>query len=337
MNISNQSQLKSFSNYAPSLLNDSIISTLTAQQKKVIAIATFVIGLVGVCLASLIHYKRMRSKKFAEKIQKMEDSFAQSKANIEKCEKESKAQDEKYNLAMAKFESEAAEIISKLRLQKKIEVEKDNEDPAIAVAKLESEIVEINIDVAKETEVEKDKAEASKDKGNLGNDSKLNEKYKIKIINATEYPDLQEAIKQIRVKKLNINCQYLDKNDFLAIKKDDHTVVGLLKGQADPDLFCVGNVSNSLFINHDFKNSQEKLEKRLILQAMEKAKQIGIKTFQLLVPNFNNENFRQQIDLFDEGFKKLHVEVSSYEEDGDMWIDYDLTNFQLEAALTALD
>lgn len=50
MHVYNQNGLNSLSNYTASLSKDSVISTLTIQQKKIIAIASCAIGLFAICI-----------------------------------------------------------------------------------------------------------------------------------------------------------------------------------------------------------------------------------------------------------------------------------------------
>src|SRR5262245_51259786 len=67
MNIYNQNRLNSLSSYTASLFKDTLIPNITAQQKKIYAIAIFAIGFLVVCIISLKTRSWSLDKKLSNK------------------------------------------------------------------------------------------------------------------------------------------------------------------------------------------------------------------------------------------------------------------------------
>lgn len=181
--------------------------------------------------------------------------------------------------------------------------------------------------------------------------AQLNNKYDIKIIEATDYHDPQEAIKQAQL--LNFKGEsYLTEqyngnklvHNFLAVKSDN-TIVGFYSGfEGVEDAFCSKDYCVIKEFRKDKKHfSKEKIEIRFHLQAMEKAKKLGCKFFNFFLKNHpldQYEDYSSKVEFFQslQNYNEEIVENKEYPHNGDYhaYIYYDIENFQYRKALETL-
>lgn len=280
MTIHNQNLLNSLSSCATSLFKNSLIPNITASQKKNLAIVALV-SLSFCFLAACYLLVRDRVSIFKTKMKKLDDLKDQT---IKKVDDLNGAAKTKFFSVIFKNSpnlTEAAPVEG--QKTSKVEVESVKATPVrgkkISEAEAESDSVKTAL------------AESE-------NVSKLNKKYTVRLINAADYPNQEEAIREVA----NIASQtgltgserYLSKeyqgeknyHTLLAVK--DNKIVGFLSGeiQNDVNIRELKNTKADRFyvhrvaVNNDFRSeannrSQEKVGTRLILQAMEKTKELG--------------------------------------------------------------
>lgn len=414
--IYNQNTLKLISN-SSSLFKESFIPNLTDRQKTILKIALCALSFAVVYCLSIIARRwslkpaevaanpRVKDTQTEAKVAKAEAEAAQAKSEAAQANAEAakaKAEATQANAEAAKAKAYIAKIETDV-LHKieavKTEIEAIHKDK---VAQAETEVTKAKAEArteamkAKEAEIAKDRAKAKvvkakaaqakaeaeaeafkKVAANPIKDSKFHQKYGIKIINAKDFPNHKEAIKQVDdiLKEFDgdffsptkLSKEYEGDKTYqtlLAVKDDK--IIGCLTGQIEKNnIYELEYIEATRFkiyrfaVHKDwrfahFRPPLEQVGTRLMLEAMKKTKELGIKYFSYahsldLGPEYKDfcereTTFYKNLNTFVDDckcnvkvFKKIGYYRNDEGTDETNHVSYDVELFEYEKAINSLD